>query len=290
MPRVVGLSRAQVYAAMKSAQLYFSTRGPGSSTREWTTVVAQSPRPGTLVAWHAHATLTVSRATPHGPRRVPRLSGLSRARTFAVMRRAQLYFSTRGPGSTSGTWRVVLRQSPAPGTRVAWHATVRLVVSTKRPQSRPTRPTTTTTVRRATTTTVKRSTTTTSTATTTTTTTVPVATTTYPGQTTTSVPPTTTSSTTTTVRVTTTTVKRNPGRYRIGVATWYSYIPGHCATWYLPFGTRIRVRDLATGHSITCIVTDREAAHGNRVVDLNEAQFAQLAPLRVGVIAVRVTW
>ncbi len=121
---------------------------------------------------------------------------------------------------------------------------------------------------------------------------MPVATTTYPGQTTTTtlVPTTTTSTTTTTVRVTTTTVKRKPGRYRIGVATWYSYIPGHCATWYLPSGTRIRVRDLATGHSITCIVTDREAAHGNRVVDLNETQFAQLAPLRVGVIAVKVTW
>ena len=296
MPRVVGLSRAQVYAAMRHAQLYFSTRGPGSASGDWTLVVAQSPRPGAVVAWHAQVTLVVSRATPHGPRRVPRLIGLSRARTVAAMRRAQLYFSTHGPGSTSGSWRVVLRQSPAPGTRVAWHATVRLVVTNRRPPRPPTRPTTTTTERPTTTTTVKRTSTTTST--TSTTTTVPVSTTTYPGETTTTtlVPPTstststTTSTTTTTVHATTTTVKHRPVRYRIGVATWYSYVPGHCATWYLPFGTRIRVLDLATGHSITCIVTDREAAHGNRVVDLNETQFAQLAPLGVGVIAVKVTW
>jgi len=113
-----------------------------------------------------------------------------------------------------------------------------------------------------------------------------VTTTTSPPTTTTSVRPTTT----TTRKVTTTTVKKRPKRYRIGDATWYSYIPGHCATWYLPFGTRIVVRDLATGRAIRCIVTDREAAHGNRVVDLSETQFAQLAPLHVGVIRVKVSW
>ncbi len=292
MPRLIGLSRAQVFASMKTAQLYFSTRGPGSATGTWSVVVAQRPAPGTMVAWHSQAALTVATTSPHGPRRVPRLIGLSRARTFAVMKRAQLYFSTRGPGSSTGKWVIVLHQSPAPGTRVAWHATVRLAVSTKRPKPRTTVRTTTTTVRRTTTTTSKKATTTTTS--TTTTTTVPVTTTTYPGETTTttSTPPTTTttSTTTTTVRVTTTTVKRKPVRYRIGVATWYSYVPGHCATWYLPFGTRIRVLDLKTGHSVTCIVTDREAAHGNRVVDLSETEFAKLAPLHVGVIAVKVSW
>jgi len=78
--------------------------------------------------------------------------------------------------------------------------------------------------------------------------------------------------------------------FRVGVATWYSYIPGRCATWYLPMGTRINVEDLDTGKVISCVVTDREAAHGNRVVDLSETQFAQLAPLGVGVVPVRVTW
>ena len=79
-------------------------------------------------------------------------------------------------------------------------------------------------------------------------------------------------------------------KYRVGDATWYAYFPGRCATWYLPMGTRVHVRDLATGRVVTCVVTDREAAHGDRVVDLAEAQFSQLEPLWRGVIRVRVWW
>jgi len=56
--------------------------------------------------------------------------------------------------------------------------------------------------------------------------------------------------------------KKKHGKYRVGDATWYRYIPGHCATWYLPRGTRITIRDLATGKVVHCIASDREAAHG----------------------------
>jgi hypothetical protein len=72
---------------------------------------------------------------------------------------------------------------------------------------------------------------------------------------------TTTTTTTICKPVTTTTVKpkkKKPAKYRIGDATWYRYIPGHCATWYLPRGTRITIRDLATGKVIHCIASDRE--------------------------------
>ena len=82
----------------------------------------------------------------------------------------------------------------------------------------------------------------------------------------------------------------NGAGYKIGVATWYSYIPGRCATWYLPLGTRLTVRDLSTGKAITCIISDREGHGGNRVVDLAETQFIELAPLSVGVINVKVSW
>jgi hypothetical protein len=78
--------------------------------------------------------------------------------------------------------------------------------------------------------------------------------------------------------------------YRIGDATWYSYIPGRCATWFLPYGTRVTVRDLATGRAVVCTVTDREAARGDRVVDLSQTEFARLAPLAKGVIRVKVSW
>jgi rare lipoprotein A (peptidoglycan hydrolase) len=82
----------------------------------------------------------------------------------------------------------------------------------------------------------------------------------------------------------------NGAGFKLGVATWYNSVPGHCATWYLPKGTRLTVRDIKTGRSITCIISDRENHGGNRIVDLSETQFAQLAPLWVGVISVKVTW
>jgi hypothetical protein len=77
---------------------------------------------------------------------------------------------------------------------------------------------------------------------------------------------------------------------RVGMATWYDYVPGRCATWYLPYGKRLYIKDLQTGKIISCVNTDREAAHGNRVVDLSQTQFSQLAPLTKGVIPVRVWW
>jgi beta-lactam-binding protein with PASTA domain len=288
MPDLIGLSRAQVYAAMRAKALYFVTTGPGSSNGTWKEAVAQSPKPGTVVPWHFQATVRTSLASPHGPRRVPRLIGLSRARTYAVMRRVQLFFSTRGPGSSDGKWIVVLHQSPKPGTRVRWHASVALTVSTRRPTpKKPVRgPVTTTTIKKVTKPTCTPVTTTVPPATT-----VPVTTTTFAGETTTSAAPTTT---TTICRqpVTTTTLtrKKKAVRYRIGDATWYRYIPGHCATWYLPRGTRITVRDIATGKVIHCIASDREGARGNRVVDLDSQQFAELAPLSRGVLVVRVSW
>jgi beta-lactam-binding protein with PASTA domain len=296
MPDVISLSRAQVYAVMRADALYFVTTGPGSSNGTWRQAVGQSPKAGTVVPWHFQATIRVSNANPHAPRRVPRVIGLSRARTFAAMKRAQLFFKTRGPGSSDGKWIVVLHQSPAAGTRVRWHATITLTVSTRRPRhKKPVRPpVTTTTVKKKPTPKPTCTPTTTTTVTTTTTTTVESTSTTVPGATTTTTAPLSPTTTTTICKpVTTTTVKpkkKRPVKYRIGDATWYRYIPGHCATWYLPRGTRITVRDLATGKVIHCIASDREGAHGNRVVDLDTQQFAELAPLSRGVVVVKVSW
>jgi len=177
---------------------------------------------------------------------------------------------------------------PAAGTRVRWHATITLTVTTRRPK--PKKP-----VRKpVTTTTLKKKPTcapTTTTAPATTTTSEPSSTTIAGATTSTTIVPTTT--TTICRPVTTTTLKpkkKKHGKYRVGDATWYRYIPGHCATWYLPRGTRITIRDLATGKVVHCIASDREAAHGDRVVDLDTQQFAELAPLSKGVVLVKVSW
>ena len=264
VPNLIGLSPTRVLALMKVAELYFTTNGPGSATGKWARVVRQSPAPGTLVTWHASVSLTTAPTVAHPSERVPSLIGLSRTRATAVIKASQLRIRTQGPGSTSNTWTTIVRQSPAPGTLVAWHGVVTATVTIVRahPVS------TTTTV-------------------------PPTTTTTYPGETTTSTVSTTTtvSPTPTTTPTTTTTIRRSVSRdFRIGIATWYSYIPGRCATWFLPMGIHVKVLDLATGRSITCVVTDHEAARGDRVIDLSETQFAMLAPLYKGVIRVKISW
>jgi beta-lactam-binding protein with PASTA domain len=294
VPDVVGLPKGDVYAAMRHAQLYFTTRGPGSTDGSWRSASAQRPRAGTLVAWHATVSITTSRAAGHALRRVPRVAGLSRAQVYAAMRHAQLYFTTRGPGSAQGTWKSATGVAPRAGTLVRWHSSVTVATSLHRRPPARRRPTPTTTVRR-TTTTVRRTTTTRPA-----TTTTPAPTTTYPGETTTTSATTTSATTTSEVAPTTlaptTTLKAKPKpktkphRYRIGLATWYSYVPGRCATSYLPFGTRIHVRDLANGRTVTCVVTDRQGRGDGRVVDLSETQFAHLAPLWRGVVRVKVSW
>lgn len=257
MPDLIGDSRANVYAVMAAKGLYFSTSGPGASNGTWITVAAQSPAPGVLIAWHGQAKIITSMARFVGPRKVPKLVGLSKAAVYKAMKSAGLYFDTTGPGAFSGAWARAVAQSPAAGTVVKFQSVVlvhvALPVVTKKPV-----PTSTTT-----------STSTTST------------TTTYPGETTTTTVPEAT---------TTTTIKPVPKRYVVGDATWYSYIPGRCASPTLPFGLRVTVVNLANGNSISCVVTDRENAGYPRVIDLSETQFAQLSPLASGVIRVRVSW
>lgn len=120
----------------------------------------------------------------------------------------------------------------------------------------------------------------------TTTTTLAVTTTTDPTSTT--IPG---STTTTTVHVTTTTKpKPKPSRVKYGIATWYRWRPGQCATSYLPKGTHIKIRSMRTGRIVYCIVTDSQPYSRGRVVDLDVHQFAKLAPLSRGVEHVVVTW
>jgi Lytic transglycolase len=75
-----------------------------------------------------------------------------------------------------------------------------------------------------------------------------------------------------------------------GIATWYAWRPGQCASPFLPHGTLITVTDLATHKTIQCLVTDTEAHNPGRVVDLSEYCFDELASPSQGVIQVRITW
>ena len=328
-PNVIGLSRAQTFAVMQHANLFFVTSGPGSANGTWTRVVAQRPVPGTLVAWHSSVTLSVTRvasaaaasttrlatatkAPSKTTGRVPNLSHMTRAQVYAVMHRADLYFSTTGPGSANGTWESVVAESPRPGTPIAPRSSVTLTTSLLAPVpaghvrvpslTRLTRAQVYTVMRRADlyfttrgagaghpwtrvvaespapgTVVALRST---------------ITLTTALAVTTAAVTHTKTAPARTAPVVSHSTAAPLVGstHYRIGVATWYSYVPGQCATSYLPMGTRITVEDLDTGVSVSCVVTDRQDYSPGRVVDLNETQFSQLTALWRGVVRVKVSW
>jgi rare lipoprotein A len=57
----------------------------------------------------------------------------------------------------------------------------------------------------------------------------------------------------------------------------------------LPFGMMIRVTNLENGRSIIVPITDRGPFIGERILDLSEAAFAKIAPLKNGLIRVQVT-
>ena len=225
-------------------------------------------------------------ATSHVYEAMPNFVGMGRASVFAEMYHAQLYYKTQGVGANSTRWNRVVSEIPAAGTLIHPFSTVILTVTTvpvitvdavvhhatvvtvhrhvvRTPVTHRhvvTRPTTKKTVKKPVTTKPTH--------------THVVA---HPGKRPTKV-------------VHHKVVRQVVADFRVGVATWYSYIPGQCASWYLPRGTRINVEDLNTHKVISCVVTDHEEAHGTRVVDLSETQFSELAPLGVGVVPVRVTW
>jgi rare lipoprotein A len=91
-----------------------------------------------------------------------------------------------------------------------------------------------------------------------------------------------------------------------GWASWYGaelagrpmangrpFDPGKltCASWFYPFGTRLKVT--AGSRSVVVTVTDRGPApklvRQGRIIDLSRAAFSRLAPLRQGLVQVRIT-
>ena len=77
---------------------------------------------------------------------------------------------------------------------------------------------------------------------------------------------------------------------RVGPASWYFAPAGTCANTWLPFGTIVRVSNLANGASTTCRVEDRGPFVGGRILDLSASTFSQISSTSVGVINIRMQW
>jgi len=80
-----------------------------------------------------------------------------------------------------------------------------------------------------------------------------------------------------------------PPRVQTGEASWYERNGMVAAHPSLPFGTSVRVTNLANGRSVTVIIDDR-GPFGGRIIDLSDDAFAQIASLGAGVCQVRITW
>jgi serine/threonine-protein kinase len=112
----LGTKKWPVLAAPGSTiVLVLSSGAPSTSTTTTTTT------PGSTSTTTSTTTTTVP---GHPARAVPSLVGKDPAQVYALMKAAELYYVTLGPGSQNGTWHKVLTQSPAAGTMVPWHSSV----------------------------------------------------------------------------------------------------------------------------------------------------------------------
>jgi uncharacterized protein YabE (DUF348 family) len=81
-----------------------------------------------------------------------------------------------------------------------------------------------------------------------------------------------------------------PPHIQSGVASWYHRTGMVAAHKTLPFGTQVKVTNLAGGRSVVVVINDRGPYLDGRIIDLSDDAFAQLAPLGSGTINVRIAW
>lgn len=86
-----------------------------------------------------------------------------------------------------------------------------------------------------------------------------------------------------------------------GSAAWYEFTsrtasgePGNPESFaaahpWLPFGTRVRVENLANGRSVVVRINDRGPHGDERIIDLTRAAAEQLGMIAAGTARVRVT-
>jgi hypothetical protein len=75
-----------------------------------------------------------------------------------------------------------------------------------------------------------------------------------------------------------------------GKATWYDAYGLTAAHKTLPFGTVVRVTNLANGKSVTVVIRDRGPYGPGRIIDLSDNAFSRIAPLGTGIVRVKIRW
>lgn len=81
-----------------------------------------------------------------------------------------------------------------------------------------------------------------------------------------------------------------PPHTQTGVASWYHRVGMVAAHRTLPFGTQVKVTNLANGRSVVVVINDRGPYVAGRIIDLSDDAYAQLAALGSGTIQARIAW
>jgi uncharacterized protein YabE (DUF348 family) len=75
-----------------------------------------------------------------------------------------------------------------------------------------------------------------------------------------------------------------------GDASWYGHSGLTAAHPWLPFGTVVRVTNLATGAWVDVTINDRGPYVRGRIIDLSQSAFSRIASTSEGVIRVTIRW
>lgn len=83
---------------------------------------------------------------------------------------------------------------------------------------------------------------------------------------------------------------RGGGHVQEGLASWYHFEGLGAAHRSLPFGTVVKVTNLANGRTINVVIRDRGPFVDGRVIDLSNTAFREIAPLGAGTARVKMEW
>ncbi len=80
-------------------------------------------------------------------------------------------------------------------------------------------------------------------------------------------------------------------RFEEGQAAWADLDPGACHHRTIAFETVVRVTNISTGASTTCVVSERGPYVADRIIEVDRSVFAELAPgTDDSVVTVRIEW
>jgi serine/threonine protein kinase len=133
-PTTKEITSTRIATGRVARVLYHTTSNPVAVPKGASVILELSTGPGptsgtTTTTTPTGATVTTTTTLAgEGARAVPNVVDMNQAEVYAAFHKAQLYFTTSGPGAGTTKWTTVVSQAPTAGTLVPWHSTIALNV------------------------------------------------------------------------------------------------------------------------------------------------------------------